>query len=144
MKKLFTQKEKERISQAIELAEKKTSGEIRIHIEPDCKGEVLDRAAEVFAELSMHKTQLRNGVLIYIAVNSKKLAIIGDAGINAVVPSNFWDDEKEILVDSFRNKKYAEGLIRVIGQAGIELQMHFPFIEGTDQNEITNEISFGS
>ena len=81
--KYFTPAEKEAIVDAIREAEKNTSGEIRVHIENHAKKATLDRAAQVFADLKMHKTALRNGVLVYVALEDHKLAILGDAGINA-------------------------------------------------------------
>ena len=90
-RRFFTKKEKEEIQKAILNAELDTSGEIRVHIETNCEGEVLDRTAYLFKKIGMQKTELRNGVLIYLAVQSHKFAIIGDKGINAVVPANFWD-----------------------------------------------------
>ena len=81
-KKLFTEEESKAIVSAIAEAEDKTSGEIRLHVEPNCKGEVLDRAAEVFFKLGMDKTKDSNGVLIYVAHEDHKFAIIGDKGIN--------------------------------------------------------------
>ena len=91
----FTPAQKTAMVAAIRQAEKDTSGEIRIHFENHCRKNVLDRAAQVFADLKMHKTALRNGVLIYVALEDKQLAILGDAGINAKVPDHFWDDIKK-------------------------------------------------
>ena len=90
----FTPAQKTAMVAAIRQAEKDTSGEIRIHFENHCRKNVLDRAAQVFADLKMHKTALRNGVLIYVALEDKQLAILGDAGINAKVPDHFWYDRK--------------------------------------------------
>ena len=78
----FTEEEKENIKLSIKNAELDTSGEIRVHVENKCKGEVLDRAAYVFDKLKMNKTELRNGVLFYLAIKNRKFAIIGDSGIN--------------------------------------------------------------
>ena len=88
----FTKEEQDQILAAIKEAEKETSGEIRIHIETTCPGDVLDRAAWIFKKLGMDKTAERNGVLFYLAVKDRKFAIIGDAGINAKVPEGFWDE----------------------------------------------------
>ena len=90
----FTSEQKAQILDAIKNAELNTSGEIRIHIEGKCREDVLDRAAFIFKKLNMHKTKLRNGVLFYLAINDHKFAILGDAGINAVTPENFWDQIK--------------------------------------------------
>ena len=88
----FNDKQKKQITDAIKEAELNTSGEVRVHIETDCKEDVLDRAAYMVEKLDMHKTELRNGVLFYLSIHDGKFAILGDAGINAVTPDNFWDD----------------------------------------------------
>lgn len=138
----FNETEQQQIVQAIKDAEKNTSGEIRIHIESDCPGDVLDRAAYMFAKLDMHKTELRNGVLFYLSVNDRKFAILGDAGINAVTPDNFWDEIKETILAKFKNGEFANGLETGIKMAGEALKKHFPF-EKNDINELSDEISFG-
>jgi uncharacterized membrane protein len=92
----FTKEEQAKVLSAVKEAEGETSGEIRVHIETRCSGDVLDRAAWVFGKLGMHKTALRNGVLFYLAVEDRKFAIIGDAGINAKVPIDFWDDGRKL------------------------------------------------
>jgi uncharacterized membrane protein len=143
-KSIFNSKESEKIVNAIRQAETNTSGEIRVHIENHCPDKnVLDRAARVFADLKMHKTELRNGVLIYLAIKDHKFAILGDAGINAVVPPNFWDSLKDEMLALFKQKKYTEGLITGILKAGQQLKAHFPYQED-DINELSDDISFGS
>ena len=138
----FSGEEQQAIKLAIENAELDTSGEIRVHIENTVSGDVLDRTAFLFTRLGMDKTARRNGVLIYLAVKNRRFAIIGDAGINKVVPENFWDDIKSQMLLHFRQGKFADGLVRAINLAGIQLKKHFPYQHG-DVNELTNEISFG-
>lgn len=140
--KLFTGEQKARIKEAIRDAEKNTSGEIRVHIDRKCKADVLDRAAYVFEQLNMHKTKLRNGVLIYLATDDHKFAILGDAGINTVVPDNFWDDIKERMLENYKQGKFTEGLEEGIRMAGQQLEKHFPY-QIDDENELDDEISFG-
>jgi len=102
--KLFSQQDRTVIIDAIKEAERETSGEIQVHLESHCKGDVLDRAAEVFELLKMHKTQYRNAVLFYLATDDHKFAILGDAGINAVVPNNFWGNIKEEMISAFQKR----------------------------------------
>ena len=128
---------------AISDAESQTSGEIRLHLESRCKGDVLDRAAVVFETLAMHKTALRTGVLFYLATEDRKFAILGDGGINAVVPDNFWNDVKNRVIDGLASGKPAEGIASGIRLAGEQLSAHFP-LEANDINELSNDISFGS
>lgn len=120
---LFSEKDKAAIVEAIKMAELNTSGEIRVHIEARCKeANVLDRAAKVFAELNMHKTELRNGVLVYLATSDHKFAIIGDAGINKSVPENFWEQIKELMTTNFKEGRFTEGLTTGILMAGEQLK----------------------
>lgn len=137
---LLTADEEQEIVRAIIEAEKRTSGEIRVHLEPHTKIDLLDRAKAVFHELKMDNTKEENGVLIYIAVNDKKFAIYGDRGINEVVPKGFWDSTKDVIESHFKEGRFKEGLIQGISKAGKELQVHFPWQDG-DTNELSNEIS---
>ncbi|MFH1319527.1 MAG: TPM domain-containing protein [Bacteroidota bacterium] len=138
----FTSAQKEQIVNAIKEAELNTSGEIRVHIESRCKKEVLDRAAAVFAALQMHKTKLRNGVLFYLAVKDHEFAILGDGGINAAVPDDFWDIIKDMMQQNFIQGKFTEGLSAGIKMAGEQLKANFPY-ESDDINELSDDISFG-
>lgn len=138
----FTETEKTRIKEAVQTAELNTSGEIRVHIETICKGDVLDRAAYIFEKLDIHKTSLRNGVLFYLAIDDRKFAILGDAGINAKVPENFWDTTKETMLSLFKESRFADGLEKGILMAGEQLKTHFPY-QKNDVNELPDEISFG-
>lgn len=140
---LFTQQDKNIIIDAIQRAELETSGEIQVHLESHCKGDVLDRAAEVFELLKMHKTQYRNAVLFYLATDDHKFAILGDAGINAVVSEDFWEKIKEEMVVHFKNGAYTEGLRKGIEMSGLQLKTHFPYEQKGDENELPDEISFG-
>lgn len=141
-KHLFSSAEKKQIVAAITEAELRTSGEIRVHIEPKCYGNVLARAAEVFAKLEMHKTEQSNGVLIYLAYDDKRFAIIGDKGINNAVPVNFWDTTKEVMSVYFKQGNFKEGVMHGIKEAGIHLAQYFPHT-ADDKNELSNEISEG-
>ncbi|MDP4266480.1 MAG: TPM domain-containing protein [Bacteroidota bacterium] len=138
----FTEEQKSEIVNAIKKAELNTSGEIRVHIENSCKGNVLDRAAFIFKKLEMHKTALRNGVLIYLAVNDKKFAVLGDAGINSVVPDNFWNESKDIMINYFKQSQFTQGLCESILIIGNQLKTKFPY-QKDDINELPDEISFG-
>lgn len=137
----FSKEQQAQILASVKEAEKETSGEIRVHIETSFEGDVLDRAAWVFKKLEMHKTDDRNGVLFYLAVNDRKFAIIGDAGINAKVPAGFWNEISDLLAKNFRAGKFTEGLSEGILLAGKQLQVHFPY-KKADVNELSDEISF--
>lgn len=137
----FTKEQQAQILAAVKVAEEATSGEVRVHIETSCHGDVLDRAAWIFSKLGMQKTNERNGVLFYLAVEDKKFAVIGDGGINAKVPDKFWDKVKDILQNNFRAGKFTEGLSEGIILAGKQLKEHFPH-KKDDVNELSDEISF--
>jgi uncharacterized membrane protein len=138
----FNSDQKNLIREAISNAEKDTSGEIRVHIEKHCKADVLDRGAYLFEKLRMHKTERRNGVLFYLAVDDHKFAILGDAGINAVTPEDFWDNIKEKMQEEFIAGRFVDGLVWGIREAGLQLKEHFPF-QDDDVNELPDDISFG-
>ena len=130
------------IEKAIKEAELNTSGEIRVHLENKCPGDPLQRAVYIFNYLKMYRTSARNGVLVYVAVGSRKFAIIGDAGINAVVPDNFWDGIKEQMRVNFAAGNYVDGLVQAIRESGVSLKKYFPY-QSDDINEQPDEISFG-
>ncbi len=127
------------IIDAIRTAEDNTSGEIRVHLEAKSRSKPFDRATEVFGTLNMN-TQLKNGVLIYIAVEDKSVVIIGDKGINEVVEADFWESTKNTIVDNFSKGKIKQGLIEGVLKAGEELKKYFPFQKG-DINELSDDIS---
>lgn len=141
--KLFSQEDRDIIIAAIQSAERETSGEIQVHIENHCSGDVMDRAAEVFETLKMHQTKDRNAVLFYLAVQDHKFAILGDSGINHVVPSDFWENIKERMLIEFKKGEFTEGLRMGIEMCGLQLKAHFPFEQKGDINELPDEISFG-
>ena len=141
-KDFFSQEELEEIKQSIANAENSSSGEIRLHLENHCKEEVLDRAAYLFEQLEMHKTELRNGVLFYLAIKDHQFAILGDAGINQKVPEGFWDEIRDHMRSKFKEGKYKEALKEGIERSGIKLKEFFP-LKDDDQNELNDEISFG-
>jgi len=138
---IFNDEEQERIRKAIEAAEKHTSGQLRVCIEKTCSENVLDRAAKYFHELDMHKTKLRNGVLIYVATVDRKFAIIGDAGINKVVPDDFWDDTRNDMLEHFKQGNLVEGIVTGLEISGNHLQKFFPHESG-DSNELPDDIAF--
>lgn len=140
--KYFTEEDKLQISNAIRVAEINTSGEIRVHVESHCAGDVLDRAAYLFEKLEMHQTELRNGVLFYLALEDRKFAILGDAGINLKVPDNFWESTKDVVIRKLKDGLYAEALADGIVMAGEQLKAHFPH-QKDDVNELSDDISFG-
>jgi uncharacterized membrane protein len=139
-KKFFTAAEQERIIEEIRLAEKQTSGEIRIHLDRRSEKDVIKKAQKVFNRLDMNRTQQRNGVLIYLATDHRKFAILGDEGIHRLVPENYWEEIKEEMQRYFREGKFCEGLCWGIRQVGEKLRTYFP-IGKDDRDELPNTIS---
>ena len=139
---IFTPDEQQRIVDAIRQAEKATSGEIRVHVEPNCPNtDPVERAIEVFARLGMHQTKEQNGVLFYLAHDDRKFAVVGDKGIDAKVPSDFWETTKDLLRSHFAAGEYAKGLSHGIRRAGEQLKHYFPYASD-DTNELADDISF--
>lgn len=141
MSKLFDQAEENRIIAAIKAAEANTTGEIRIHIDQKLRRPVLEEAAAVFARLAMHETKARNAVLIMVAPNDRAFAILGDVGIDRVVPPDFWAAERDLIQQHFRRGEFCEGLCQAIAQVGEKLRAHFPG-EAGDTNELPDEITY--
>lgn len=138
----LTKEEEQEIIAAIRVAEKNTSGEIRVHIEATTDKDHYKRALEVFHLLKMNNTKDENAVLIYVAVKDKKFVIYGDKGINKVVPTDFWNSTKDIIQNHFKNGQFKQGIVDGILKAGQELKAHFPW-QIDDENELSNEISKG-
>jgi uncharacterized membrane protein len=138
----FTQEELHKIVESIEQAELETSGEIRFHIESTCKSDPLKRAIQVFKNLKMHKTELRNGTLVYLATADKKFSIVGDKGINEKVPENFWEDVKNEMSEQFKNKEFVTGISNAILKIGEKLKEFFPY-KSDDINELADDVSIG-
>lgn len=138
----LTKEEEQKIVEAIRDAEVATSGEIRVHIENKSTDNCLEHAKEIFHLLHMDETEEKNGVLFYVAVKDKQFAIIGDSGIDKVVPDDFWESVKNTVTSEFSKGNKANGLVLGIVEAGQKLQQFFPF-QKDDKNELSDEISKG-
>ena len=138
----LTSTEEDQVIEAIRTAEDNTSGEIRVHLESHSETDVIDRAAAVFEFLRMDNTKNGNGVLIYVAVEDRTLVIMGDSGINEVVPTDFWESTKDVIVGHFKSGNIKQGLVDGILKAGEQLKKHFPYRKD-DRDELPNEISTG-
>jgi len=137
----FSKAEKQAIIQAIRAAEKKTSGEIRVHLERKARENFYEHGKEIFKKIGMTKTKERNGVLIFIGLASRRFAIFGDQGIHEKVPENFWEDIAAQMQSDFKEDHFAKGITRAITAAGEQLQTYFPY-ERDDINELSDDISF--
>ena len=139
----FSKTDQERIVAAIRNAEMATSGEVRVHIEQSCsETNAIERAKQVFTQLGMHQTALKNGVLFYLAFGDRKFAVLGDKGIDERVPAGFWDAIRDQMRAHFMKEAFSEGLSTGIEQAGQQLKKYFPR-QDNDTNELSDDISFG-
>ena len=140
-RKILNNEEDRRVVEAIQQAERNTSGQIKVHIENFCHINVERRSLMVFKHLKMNKTKQRNGVLIYLAVKDHKFAILGDEGINKVVGNDFWNDVKDLMMSHFKEGRFADGLEQGIQRCGEKLKAYFPH-QNDNTNEIPDEISY--
>jgi len=140
----FSSEEQGKIVNAIQEAEKRTSGEVRVFIESRCKYvNSLDRAADIFYGLKMDKTDQKNAVLVYLAVKDRQLAVFADEGIHTKTGKGFWTEQVQLMLNHFNNESYATGIIQVIHEIGEALHEHFPYLIDTDKNELPDDIIFG-
>jgi len=143
-KPFFTEEQNEKIVNAIRDAEMQTSGEVRIFVENRCKYvDALDRAKQLFDNLEMGKTQLRNGVLFYIAIKDRQLAIYADKGIHEAAGPDYWKNSVKDILSVFSKENITEGIIASLSKIGQALQTYFPYEKEIDKNELPDEIIFG-
>ncbi|HJV19203.1 MAG TPA: TPM domain-containing protein [Sediminibacterium sp.] len=140
----FSPEENNAIVAAIRKAEQRTSGEVRVYVEGRCKlVNPVHRAKEIFVRLKMDQTDARNGVLLYLAMEDRQLAIWGDEGIHQRVGDEFWNREVAAMISEFHQKHFLEGIIHIIGDIGEALVAHFPYDAAGDKNELPDDIVFG-
>jgi uncharacterized membrane protein len=131
----------EAVAQAVRAAEQTTSAEIRVHLDHRCAGDPKARAVVLFEQLGMHRTRERNGVLIYVAVESRKLAVIGDIGIHERVGQDYWQDLVAATLAHLRSGRPRAGLVDAVRDAGMALGAHFPR-RPEDRDELSDDVSF--
>jgi uncharacterized membrane protein len=143
-KPLFNEEETRVIVKAIQQAEQRTSGEVRVFVERRCSWvDALDRAAELFFSLQMDKTEQRNAVLVYVAIKDHQLAVFGDEGIHHKVGTEYWNKVVRGMLQSFQMDQCAKAIADCVIQIGEALQTHFPYDKDTDKNELPDNITFG-
>jgi uncharacterized membrane protein len=143
-KEFFSKEEQQQMIEAIRKAERMTSGEVRLFVESRCSYmDAVDRAAELFFRLEMDETDDHNAVLVYVAMDDRQLAVVGDAGIHQKVGNEYWNEEVQKMISNFNQHNYAAGLVEIISDIGQALTKHFPFNNDTDKNELPDDIVFG-
>lgn len=143
---LLSAEEQEMIVQSIKEAETNTSGEVRVFVESHCSYvDPIDRAREVFFKLKMNLTENHNGVLLYVALKDRQMALYGDEGIYKKTGGDpYWVYELSQMKAFFQEGKIAAGMANCVQHIGIALATHFPYDSGTDKNELPDEIVFGN
>jgi uncharacterized membrane protein len=143
-KEFFSANDKEQIVAAIRMAEKETSGEIRVFVESkNSFVDPIDRAAEIFFKLKMQNTEHRNAVLLYIAIKDKELALFGDEGIYVKAGTAYWNNAVKNMIAQFTKDNISNGIEQCIRQIGETLKEKFPYIPSEDKNELPDDIVFG-
>ena len=127
-KDFFTAEEQQLIIEAIHNAERMTSGEVRVFVESKCSYmDAIDRAAELFFQLEMQKTDDRNAVLVYVAMKDRQLAVFGDEGIHKKVGNEYWNNEVQKMISNFNRENYAAGISEVVKDIGDSVDKKFSF-----------------
>ncbi len=139
-KKFFTSDEEAQIVRAIQEAEGKTSGEIRVHVQHRAQKDSYQHATHIFKKLGMTKTQEKNGVLIYLAPQSRQFVVLGDLGIHEKVAPDFWDKIRDAMQEDFKRGDFVKGLVDGVTACGRELGRYFPR-KSDDKNELSDQIS---
>ena len=134
--------DKKAIVAAIREAEAGTSGEIRVHVKRGATKDALEEARRLFGRIGMHKTRLRNGVLIFVSSKSRSFAILGDEGIHRLVGGTFWDATRDRMQAHFEKNELLEGIMAGVRSAGEQLKAHFP-VGVKDRNELSNTVTEG-
>jgi len=143
-KEIFTEEEKQLIINAIQQAEQRTSGEVRVFVESRCRYvDAIDRAIEIFQQLKMDQTEFHNAVLVYVAIRDRQLAIYGDEGIHKKVGDRYWANEVMKMITAFNRDNCAEGIAQCVKDIGEALRVNFPYDRDTDKNELPDDIVFG-
>ena len=143
-KEFFSAADKAQIVEAIRMAEKETSGEIRIYVESkNAYVDAIDRAAEIFFKLKMQQTDHRNAVLLYIAMDHHELALFADEGIYQKAGAEYWNGAVKNMIAQFTKDNISNGIEQCVAQIGQTLKEKFPYIPTEDKNELPDEIVFG-
>ena len=125
---------------AIEAAELKSSGEIRLFVSNEMINEPIPAAQAQFEKLGMTRTKNRNGVLLFFAPKTQRFAVIGDQGIHEKCGQEFWDETRALIAERLKAGQYTEALVAAIQRIGDVLAKHFPRVPG-DINELPNQIA---
>jgi uncharacterized membrane protein len=133
----------DRIREAIQKAERRTSGQIRVSLAPFFWGDTRKAAERAFRRLGMTATRHRNGILFFVVPSRRRFVILGDQGIHEKVGHAFWEAVAAAVSDRFRKGDFTGGLVHGIETVGEQLATHFPFDAKTDVNELPDDVDLG-
>ncbi|MES2661089.1 MAG: TPM domain-containing protein [Verrucomicrobiota bacterium] len=139
MKPILTETEETLLVEAIREQELRTSAEIRICVSYKHLWRHERYAWKVFERAGMRNTRRRNGVLIAMMPRIKKVVVIGDTGIDAVVPQDFWKETVAAMIHEMHKSAALPALREGLRRVGDVLAVHWPREDG-DANELTDEI----
>ena len=139
-RKLLGRLDTQKIREAIQAAEKKTSGEIRVSISSFFYGRIRPAAEKAFRRMGMTKTRQKNGILFFVVPSRRRFVVLGDEGIHVKVGQEFWERIASAMSERFRKGEFTEGLIQGIEEVGEHLAAHFPYDPLTDVNELPDEV----
>ncbi len=140
MRHFFSKLDSDRIVEAIAEAEKKSSGQVRVHVTHRKPENLEQRAERRFEKLGMTRTAHRNGVLIYIAPKLRRFRILGDTGVHEKCGDEFWKETAAEMEEHFRRGEFTEGVVKGVQKAGDLLALHFP-LAASDVNELPDEVT---
>ena len=138
---MLDKKAKTAIVEAIVNAEKRSTGEIRVHVTRKACRDMMAEAKKTFQKLGMHKTKHRNGILLFVSWKNRELAILGDQGIHDQVGDSFWSQTRDKMIRYFREGRIEEGIVAGVTDAGEKLQKFFPAEHDKNPNELDNTVT---
>ncbi len=136
----FSKEDEGQIVEAIRTAERLTTGEIQVHLRKKCSRDPKIEAQRLFKKLRLDRTKEKNAVLLFIALESHQLVIVGDSGIHQRVRPYFWDQTRDLMLGFFKKNEIKKGLLAGIWSVGEQLQLYFPAKLG-DTNQLPDTVT---
>lgn len=142
--KILSEVELEKISEEIKSQELRTSGELKVSIKKgrslfDKRKSIRELAVREFHRLGMTNTRDRSGILFFLLLNDREFYILPDIGVSERIPQTFWDELAKEAENSFREKNFFEGILKVLRKCGDVLAEHFPR-KSDDVDELSNKV----
>lgn len=132
------------IEHTIAASERRHDAELRFAVEAGLtlpallRGQTArQRAVEVFSQLRVWDTAHNSGVLVYVQLVDRKVEILADRGIDALVPQAEWDAICRRIEQRYREGAFEAGTLAAIEEISLRLARHFPPRE-TNPNELPN------